>query len=192
MNEEQPNPGDTSEATQALELRAQQLPKTLAPTPELWSRVAQDLAIQPEAAQRQPTGFKWWAMAAGLVLSLGTALLLTVENSNNSGSDPNYADNQSVVAADPQLVAVQLPQVRQRLLTMLDAESTDLPPAVRETVLHNLEVIAAARQDIERALGVHPNDPLLRRLLIANYGNETNLLRNIETLTRQQQRRIQL
>lgn len=169
-----------------LKARAQQLPRTLQPDPQLWDRIEVGISashstlgrsLRPPIQDSLGSSFKYaWPIAALTLLGVALATLsLTATR------------QQPAVAAwqpDP-LMQTQLHQ-------LLDTQLDDLPSEVRTTVIDNLAIIASARDEIRGALEQNPNSQLLHSLYLNSYANERTLLKDVEAMARQTKRRTQL
>ncbi len=165
-----------------LRERAQKLPRSLQPDLELWDRIEVELSTSTNASDHalrpssKPSLNYRWPIAALTLLGVALATL----SFNATRQQP------TVAAWQPgSLMQTQLHQ-------MLDAQLDDLPSDVRTTVIDNLAIIAAAREEIRSALEENPNSQLLHSLYLNSYASERTLLKDVEAMTRQTKRRTQL
>ncbi len=182
----------------ALSERAQQLPRTLQPEPQLWDRVQAE--IQQEVAGDQDhriiEGLQpakhWWPIAALALVGVALATL----GFQSMRLQPNLAQGPLETPAQaPMTIPVNSPGstlMQAEMRELLDAQLDDLPEEVRATVIENLEIIAAARAEIRQALDQNPNSPLLHSLYLNSYANERTLLKDVEAMARQTKRRTYL
>lgn len=178
----------TNQDRDLLQERAQNLPPSLQPDPKVWERVEARLGSQPALGGTIQAAPKLrWPVAALTLLGVAVALLsfnLPREQqvASTSPQDPLVTTK---VSGSPSSMEVQLHH-------LLDVELTDLPPEVRETVIHNLAIISSAREEIRLALEESPDNSLLQSLYLNSYANERTLLKDVEAMARQSQRRTQL
>jgi len=181
----------------SLHKRAQQLPRTLEPNPNLWGRVEAELTdgaglfLTDEEPSLQPAR-PWWPIAALTLLGVAVATLVFQSNP----LPPAIATGQpDPTGQGPAQRSATLPvknQMQTQLHQLLDAQLGDLPDDVRATVIENLEVIASAREEIRQALEQNPDSPLLHSLYLNSYANERTLLKDVEAMARQTKRRTYL
>lgn len=164
----------TNQEPDLLQERAQNLPRSLQPDPKVWAQVEARLGARAASGGSVPSAPKLrWPVAAVTLLGVAVALL--------SFKQPN--PEQLVSAPSP--MEVQMHQ-------LLDLQLEDLSPEVRQTVIHNLAIISSAREEIRQALEENPNNSLLQSLYLNSYANERTLLKDVEAMARQSQRRTQL
>ena len=161
------------------------LPRELEPGRDLWPAI--EAQLEPRGARRRRA---WaWAVAAGLLLAVGSSLLTAVlmqrEQPRVAQSPPVRSEPAYTTAAfgpgytlDPAYDAA-----RSDLLRSLSARIDRLPPDARRQLEKNLAEIRRASAEINAALALSPGDPLLEELLINTYQDELAVLANVNLLT---------
>jgi len=171
---------DNSEGTSAaladgFELRlaraVRELEPTLPPGRNLWPGIARRISDHP---QRQPATWRRHWLSFGVAASLlmaASALTLTVFELRQPAAQLLTA----TPAMYPQPGAYQ--QVNNAMLASFTQANKDLPPATLAVLYHNLDLLAAARRDIEAQVKDHPQDSRLVAKLIQIHEQELTLLK---------------
>jgi predicted anti-sigma-YlaC factor YlaD len=157
------------EATRAVLARARTLPRSVLPSRELWSGIAEQIG---GSTARQHDGATKWrvpavalqaAAAIGLTL-LGASLATTWQHRTvDSGFTAEQARYARASAA---------------LAERLAGEPDNLAPATRAVVERNLAIVDAAIREAEAALLRDPGSPALEQMLVARYEQRLALLRH--------------
>ena len=161
-----------------------ELPDAIEPQRDLWHDIEARLD-QPQSTRR-PGRQRWILLAATLAVALGAAYLTTFWRAPLNG--PSTAHE--VVGSETALAGrgghTPTKQAENDLLAAtdelrraLEEHRTDLPPATRLLVEHNLEIIQGAIAEIQLAIERDPNNPELNRALVAYYQHEVALLEQV-------------
>lgn len=167
------------------------LPQSIAPRRDLWPAIAIGLE-EPAAARRTRIHLSWtYAMAAAVgCMALGALLnysLLQRETAPaiSTGSPAATSNRAAVLQASFGRYAALGPEYESaRAALVIDlAERLDrLPPVVRLKVERNLDEIQRAVQEINAALELAPDNPLLQELLLDTYQDELKLLAHVNQM----------
>ncbi len=167
------------------------LPQSIAPRRDLWPTIAIGLD-QPMAARPTRIHLPWpYAIAAAIgCMALGALLsyaLLQRESAPAiSTESPARTSNRTAVlqASFGRYAALGPEYERARAALVIDlAERLDrLPPVARLRIERNLDEIQRAVQEINAALDLVPNDPLLQELLLNTYQDELKLLAHVNQM----------
>lgn len=146
-----------------IELLARQLPRDVQPVIDFWPEIEARIDIPPE----EPTSGMlraWpWAAAAAIILIVASSLttLVLVDETNA----PAIAD----LGGQPVVIGAGL---RAPELLAMSALSDE----VRDVVIANLDIVRAARADIEQALQKDPHNGWLNNSWLRVYEQEMDLL----------------
>jgi hypothetical protein len=164
---------------------AQALPRDIAPPPELWTSLRDQLARRPIHASSRWWHNGWLASAAALVLVVGTAVVASNTASKAKGSKllPSVSSverptSPAVVNVDNNYAAT-LAQLRETL----EVERDRLSPSTVRTVERSLAVIDSAITEARNALASDPANPTLIDILSAHYERKVELLQRATELS---------
>ena len=176
------NPED-SDAPLRSALR--RLPQSVEPDRDLWAGIHAQISAQKPASTMVRTGANGvrWAVAASLVgLAVGVLVTLSLRPSRA----PVLAQLPPVTTLSTQpgisFVPASTDAVRRKLRAEVAAQMANLPPATRQKVESNLQLIKNAVADIQSALAKDPGNSLLQDLLVTTYQNELDTLANVQAL----------
>lgn len=164
------------------------LPPAIKPRRDLWPGISQGLD-QPASTRRARIEISWsYAVAAAVgCLALGALLSYSIMQQDTMAIVPTdssaTASNRPTVqqASFGSYAALGPEYERARAALVIDlAERLDrLPPVARLTVENNLAEVQKALTEINAALELSPDDPLLRELLMNTYQDELSLLAHL-------------
>ncbi len=167
------------------------LPQSIAPARDLWPAIASGLD-QAGAARGRRVQFTWtYALAAAVgCMALGALLTYALLQRDGSGSistEPavTTSNRPAVLQASFGRYAALGPEyerARAALVIDLAERLHRLPPVVRIKVERNLDEIQLAVQEINAALELAPDDPLLQELLLDTYQDELRLLAHVNQM----------
>jgi len=180
------------------------LPQAIAPERDLWPAI--DAQLTDERNERRGAhrpGWRWYQLAAALLLVVGTTLTVTMLAVRHE-APPLVVERQSDESAmSPQAVATPASfdgyrldddylRARAQLDAAFELRLKTLPPAAREKVERNLADIRAASREIADTLAQYPADPLLQELLLSTYQSELQLLTDVALSPSAQPSRVEL
>ena len=145
------------------------LAREVAPPPDLWPAIERQLT--PRATLQWPQ-----LLAAGFVLVALTALVTTIVVDGRRAPTPvaAAAGTHRDEAGNAKLVAT-----RGELRRSFDERLPLLAPETRRAVLHSLETIRQAHEELEHALAQDPSSALVRDLLEATWRQEYSLYEDV-------------
>ena len=167
------------------------LPRSLAPTRDLW----------PGIAERIERGWSWsvlwtsWhplALAAAAAVVVGFAAFLwslsgptAVRTVAMPSPSPSARPVAETGLADPVLAAAarDYEEAASALLAALQRRRAVLPPDDLARVEANLEVIDRALAEVRQALAKYPASPELNRMLVATHRKKVDVLRRVVHLS---------
>jgi hypothetical protein len=159
----------------ALDRRLAALPREIAPPADWWPDIA--AAARRSRARR---GAVPAALAAGFIcLIFGAVAAWMILQVRRVTPVPPYSEPQ-----DPGYRAA-----RQHLEETFRERLAQLDPGTRARVESSLDVIRAAREDLRRALGAEPGNPLLEQLLESTLHDEFDLYDRVVSATQPSQTR---
>jgi hypothetical protein len=165
----------TTDPRTELDRRLAVLPLEIAPPGDLWPAIA-GAARRPRA----PRGAVPAALAAGFIcLIFGAVAAWMVLQVRRAAPMPPYPE--------PQTPAYRA--ARERLEETFHERLAQLDPATRARIESSLDVIRAAREDLRRALGAEPGNPLLEQLLESTLHDEFDLYDRVVSSTQPSQTR---
>lgn len=181
------NQPEETEFDEALTARARELATDVQPQRDLWPAI--------EAAIAEPSRPRWnWqpllAQAAAVIVLIGGSSGLTwlAVRDDATSLSPVVAANAPPLEA----AAVNLSDwsafdpgardARRDVERRLEQRLERLPPATRQDVTTNLQTIRSAIADINAALADEPDNALLRQLLLLSYGQELDLMRQVNDI----------
>jgi anti-sigma factor RsiW len=161
----------------ALRGQVEQLPRSIAPTRELWDGIAPRLEPRVIPAHRpRRTPFIMLA-AAAVVLMLLSAAITALLLRRSAAPGPRVATE--LPAPRPVAPAGSAPGSAAslaRLASQVRALERALPPETRALVAHHLALIDAAIRESEAALAADSTNPAIQRMLEARYEQRLGLL----------------
>jgi len=167
----------------ALVATAKNLPRDVAPPPEIWA------AVRRRVPKSEVRGPRWWhngwlAAAAGLVLVVGTASLMILVQPNSKAkaaklAATNAARVPAVLAAIEQNYAPTLTELR----ATLESQRRTLAPSTVRTLDHSLAVIDTAIAEARAALQADPGSADLVDLLSSSYQRKVDFLKRANSLS---------
>lgn len=161
------------------------LPQAIEPRRDLWPGISQGLD-QPASTRRGRFEVSWAYAAAAAVgcLALGALLSYSVMQRETASTVPTElvaatSNRPTVLPASFGRYAALGPEyerARAALVIGLAERLDRLPPVTRLKIESNLAEIQEALTEINAALELAPDDPLLRELLMNTYQDELSLL----------------
>ena len=180
---------DESELRQLL-AHAAALPRSVAPSRDLWPAIAGRIERERAWPWRLAWGPVALAAAAALVIALATWAVLrpatgsvhTVEIPARTTPSPVAAESTRI---DPALLAAERDYelAANALLAALQARRNELSPETLTIVERNVAVIDVALAEVRRALEVDPANPELSRMLVATHRKKLDALRRVMRLS---------
>lgn len=172
------------EALRALLDEAAHLPKSIAPSRDLWVGIERRIADQPRKRSRVVVG-AWLATAA--------AVLLTVMVAGDAWKRPRQDTGPPVIVTigpppapvdqgDFRFAVNEYRQARETLAAAFLERRDTLSSETVSVVESNLAIIAEAIAEIETALQSAPDNGTLQELLVAAYRKEVDLLQETTEL----------
>jgi hypothetical protein len=185
------------------------LPKEVEPQSDAWPAIRQRIEAQrvrsiTPASNKTPARrrlTRWIAAAAGLVIVVGTTLMLSnrakpgelqqVAGDSAAPSTllpPVSGDAQAVpvglATANPSLAAVldQYHQASRELEAEVASRTAGLSPATREVVQRSLATIDTAIADLRAALGANPRDAAAGQAISTVYERKLEFLKRVRAL----------
>ena len=160
------------------------LPTSIEPTRDLWAGI--ETGLQRESGERVAdvaprkgvTVSGSWALAAS-VASLAVGVMVTL-SIHRAAPPPPVAAAPAAAAAEFTFVPASTAAMATKLRAATVAQLANLPPATREKVQKDLELIRLSVSDIQHALANDPGNTLLQDLLVTTYQNELNTLANVQ------------
>lgn len=148
--------------------------REMMPERDLWSGIERKIADHPhESKQKGRMNWMPYGIAASLVVAI---VSLTVSIGGLSGVGTGYADIVSSEASFNRM-SVEHIQVLNPLVTRFNQINENLAPEILEDIYRNLEIMEAARRDIEARLRQDPNDHRLVEMLMRIHEQELELLK---------------
>ncbi len=150
------------------------LEMSIAPTRDLWSGIERKIADHPQGTTGNKP-FNW--MPYGVAASLVAAVMsLTV---SLGGLNASNANQLGLVSSDESInrMSVEHVQVMNPLVTRFNQVNENLAPETLEDIYRNLEIMEAARRDIEARVRQDPDDHRLVEMLMKIHEQELELLR---------------
>jgi hypothetical protein len=180
MNEH-PSPEDR------LDDLTSQLPREIAPPPELWSTIRAELAPRSHGIHWNS---RWRLAAAALVVAASSSILtlFVVRARDGVHQTPAVAttDSAPTVAArlPAHLAVAELGYARSidALRRTLDERRDSLAPSTLATVERSLRIADSAIAEARSALEHDPSNRVLADLLVSNYERKIDLLRRASEL----------
>lgn len=173
MNDRTDNKGakDSEPLDLALAREIRKLPRSMAPSRELWSGIERRIMDHPQR-MRKPGDFNWmpYGIAASLVIA---TLSLAINLGNRSDPAPEVV---SFGKSIDHLQAEYL-QVRNPLVTEFGKTNESLEPAVLEDLYRNIEIMEQARREIEEQVRKNPENRRLVEMLMSIHEQEIELLK---------------
>ena len=158
---------------------AHALPRDIAPPPEVWTSLRQRVVRAPRRGQAIWLRIGALAMAAAVVLMVGTAILLRpAAKAKGAKLGPQPAIPVAVATVDRNY-STALAELRETL----DAQRAALSPATVQTVERSLAVIDSAISEARAALAVDPANQALVDILAARYEHKVDLLQRASELS---------
>lgn len=176
-----------------LSARVAALPRGIEPARDLWPAIEARLdagatATHEARGARAPRGtFAWFAAAAAVMLT--AAIVWSISDRDTRFGAPT---SPLAVSEDPAAGAMLATYreaedaflaTKRAVLAEIEARRADLDPETLRIVLDNLEVMERASLEIREALERDPSNPSLRRMLVASYRRQSDLLRSFEPPT---------
>ena len=162
------------DAQHRLLAMAKKLPRSIEPKRDLWPEI--DRGISEPAVvsfgDRRAARKKLIPWLAPLLAAM-VGILIAVPFGSENGSPVFIEETGSFTAVEQEYL-----DAKGELLNQLYAETSRLTPAAISTVEENLSIIENAIVDIRVALNEHPEDTQLKRILIATYKNQVDMLQN--------------
>jgi hypothetical protein len=155
----------------ALARAVRELEPTLPPSRNLWPGIERRIVDHP---QRQPATWQrhWlsFGVAASLLMAASALTLALLDLRQPAGQ---------LLTSTPAMERLQLDyqQVSNPMLASFTEANKDLAPATLEVLYRNLDLLAAARRDIEEQVRAHPEDSRLVTKLIQIHEQELTLLK---------------
>ena len=189
-------------STAASELRellqaASELPRSMDPSPELWtgieSRLAPRSAVAPRSlhiarSQRRFVGWVPRAIAAALLVAFGalsSRLLWPPAPAAVDIAGEPAAVEAVLASAEVANAEAEYLRVKEALWLTIYRNHEELSPMTVHVVEHNLRTIDKAIQDIRLALDEDPGNRRLEGQLFANHKRGIDLLRRLATSSRE-------
>jgi len=172
QNQKSSDPAATGDLELARAIR--ELGKELTPGRDLWPGIERNIADYPQKAGRSST---WNWMPYGVAASLLVAVVsLSVSLGILNGEAVGKSD---VVSADTSLdqMAIDHVQVMNPLVTRFNQVNENLAPETLDDIYRNLEIMAAARRDLEAQVRKSPENRRLVEMLMSIHQQELDLLR---------------
>ena len=188
MNHERTTSGDDE-----LMRAVGRLPQSIEPVRDLWPMIESNLE-RPITARGRRVQLTWtYAMAAAIgCMALGALLtyaLLRLDTETTSAIPTQVAATPSNQPAMRQAsfgryaaLGPEYERARAALLIDFAERLHSLPPLARVKVERNLEEIQRAVQEINAALELSPDDPMLQELLMDTYQDELRLLAHVNQI----------
>lgn len=166
------------------------LPREIAPPPELWN------AIRAELAERSSNRWRWdrWRLAAaGLLIAASSSLLTVValrarEHAREVAIAPVAPSSSAAAQSEPRLPA-RLASAEQGYLRSaealrrtLDERRDSLAPSTVATVERSLRIADSAIAEARAALERDPSNAVLAALFTSNYERKIDVLRRATEL----------
>ena len=188
MNHEHTTPGSGDDAL----LRAVgRLPQSIEPAHDLWPAIESRLE-EPASSRGARVQMSWtYALAAAIgCMALGAllsyALLrtdVTPEMTTQTAAAPsNRAEVLQAKFGGYTALGPEYERARAALVINLAERLHRLPPMARVKVERNLDEIQRAVKEINAALELAPDDPLLQELLMDTYQDELKLLAHVNQI----------
>ncbi len=167
-NSSDPQPISELELARAI----RELPREMEPSRDLWAGIERNIIDHP-----QPSVGGWksdwvpYGVAASLVMAV-SALALTAFVSLQPAEPTFVAFDDSMQRMESEYLRVRNPMVRQ-----FNETNQNLDPVVLEDIYQNVEIMAAARRDIEAQIRENPDDQRLVEMLMRIHEQELALLK---------------
>jgi hypothetical protein len=168
-----------------------ELPREIAPPPELWK------AIRAELAERSSNRWRWdrWRLAAaGLLIAASSSLLTVValrarEHAREVAVAPAAPASASTAAKPEHRLPTRLASAEQGYLRSaealrrtLDERRDSLAPSTVATVERSLRIADSAIAEARAALERDPSNAVLAALFTSNYERKIDVLRRATEL----------
>jgi hypothetical protein len=181
--------GDDGE--QALRRAVGRLPQSIEPARDLWPTIASRLD-EPASARGAHVQMSWtYALAAAIgCMALGALLSYALlhtdvapEITTQTASAPsNRPEVLQAKFGGYAALGPEYERARAALAINLAERLHRLPPMARVKVERNLDEIQRAVSEINAALELSPDDPLLQELLMNTYQDELKLLAHVNQI----------
>ena len=182
--------------------RIAQLPRSVEPGDELWSKISQGISetrqqsreqsrVQSRVQSREGV---WVAALSGIAAALTCFAIYFGPGASVSAPGSPTPSAFAVVPGfeTTGLDGAELMRVRNNLHASLSLALDELAPETRATVVENLERIDAARAEIDQALRNDPGNGLLAQMMFASYTHEIRLLNEFTLMASSAPQRTQL
>jgi hypothetical protein len=165
-----------------------QLPREIAPPPELWSSIRAELA--PRSARTLQWNTRWRLAAAALLVAASSSILtLLAVRARDGSSDVRAVATtegapRTAARLPAHLAVAELGYERSidALRRTLDERRDSLAPSTVATVERSLRIADSAIAEARSALEHDPSNQVLAELLVSNYERKIDLLRRASEL----------
>ncbi len=168
------------------------LPQSITPRRDLWPAIAIGLD-QSTDGSRKRIQLPWMYAIAASIACMAFGALLSYSMLKRENAPAMSTESPTVTSNRPEVPQATFGRYadlgpeyeRARAALVIDlAERLDrLPPVARLKVERNLDEIQRAVQEINAALELAPDDPLLKELLLDTYQDELKLLAHVNEMT---------
>jgi hypothetical protein len=175
-----------------LDALTAQLPRDVAPPPDLWPSIRAELA--PRSAHMPRWSPRWRLLAAGLVIAASSSILTLLAVRNREGTRdavvsaadraPSHPRTSAPTQLPAHLVVAERGYARsiESLWRTLDERRDSLAPSTIATVERSLRIADSAIVEARSALESDPANRVLEDILVSNYERKIDLLRRATEL----------
>jgi hypothetical protein len=162
-----------------------QLPRDVAPPPDLWPAIRAELASR--SARSPAWSARWRLAAAGLLIAASSSIAtLLVVRTREGAREAAAADSAPAIGArlPAHLVVAERGYARsaESLRRTLDERRDSLAPSTIATVERSLRIADSAIAEARSALEQDPANRVLEELFVSNYERKIDLLRRATEL----------
>lgn len=176
--------------------RASELPKSIDPPTDAWSRIRQAIEHDADVLKRAPSAKTWWrpftVAAAVLVVaavSSSATYLYMMRDGGEAASSPTTAATRPTGETPASLAAFTVEEnnylrTASILQELLDSQQGQLAPETIAQLKASLRTIDEAILEARNALARDPANRVLIEMLSASYRQKVDLLRRSTEMTR--------